>query len=386
MCVSKVLIMSGKRLVVSSLLLSACFGTAHAAQTYQLTDLGAFTAQGNSFATDINNLGQISGYSWESGAVSYAAIWSNGQIAHLGPTSVIWSYAFAINNAGVVVGMDRGANQTPVQWVNGQRDALVKNVCCNMTGMAADINNHNVIAGWYDGNAYTWSNGSMQQLSNLTPGFGSSASGINDLGQVVGVSVSTADFQPSDHAVVWNNGQITDLGTAAGFNSSFAEAINDKGDIVGQSNNGYQAATHATLWRGGQAIDLGSLNGDADASFAKDINNLGQIVGYSLVDPADPLNLARAVIWQNDLNPVALDSLIDPLDPLFGHVQLYTAWGINDLGQIVGYGLINGKERAFLLNPLAAAVPEPKAHAFMIIGLGLLSIASRRKLRADSKV
>lgn len=376
-------ITSGKRFVITSLILSACLGfcNAHASQTYQLTDLGAFTAQGNSFATDINNLGQISGYSWETGAVSYAAIWNNGQIAHLGPTSVTWSYAYAINDSGVVVGVDRGAHQSPVQWVNGQRSALVNPPCCGTVGAAEAINNHNVIAGWYEGNAYTWSNGTMQKLSNLTPGYGSSASGINDLGQVVGVSVSTADFLPADHAVVWNNGKVTDLGTASGFSSSFAEAINDKGEIVGQSNNGYQSSTHATLWREGQIIDLGSLNDDADASFAKDINNLGQIVGYSLVDPADPLNLARAVIWENGVNPVALESLIDPLDPLFGQVQLYAAWGINDLGQIVGYGLINGRERAFLLNPLAATVPEPNAQALMIVGFGLL-FACRRKIKS----
>jgi len=39
------------------------------------------------------------------------------------------------------------------------------------------------------------------------------------------------------------------------------------------------------------------------------------------------------------------------------------ATGINDAGQIVGQGLINGQEQAFLMTPIAEQVPEPGALA-----------------------
>jgi probable HAF family extracellular repeat protein len=129
-------------------------------------------------------------------------------------------------------------------------------------------------------------------------------------------------------------------------------------------------------------IDLSSLNGGAETSFAKDMNSLGQIVGYSQMDPFGPENSACAVIWYDDLTPIALDTLIDPLARIFGQVALYTAMGINDLGQIVGYGLINGKERAFLLSPLAT-VPESETYALIVLGFGLISIAIRRRAIAN---
>ena len=372
-------IKSAKTLLIVSLIFSGFLGDAQATQLkYRLTDLGAFTADGGSAAVDINNLGQITGYSWAPDQQAYAAIWNNGQISPLGG-SAVWSYTSAINDSGVVVGYNHdGSNQNAIQWLSGQSSSiLVSQTCCSGTAsIAQDINNDGVVAGWSDGgwSAVTWTNGIMHKLPDLS--YASAAMGINNFGQIVGISVSNTTS--TNHAVMWNNGNIIDLGMATGFKASFAEKINDAGDVVGQSNNGYLADTHATLWRAGNIIDLGSLNDGADASFAKDINNLGQIIGYSQLDPSNPNSLSRAVIWSDSLVPIALDTLIDPLDPLNGKASLYSAWGINDLGQIVGYGLINGQQRAFLLNPISS-VAEPENYALMMFGLSLISLARRRK-------
>jgi probable HAF family extracellular repeat protein len=373
---SKSCIRTAKILFASSLVFSALSATALAAQpAYRLTDLGAFTANGNSAAVDINNHGQIVGYSWTAGQQTSATIWNNGQISLLGESGVL-SSATAINDAGVAVGYNHtNGIQNAIVWTNGQESILSGN-----TAIALDINNHGVIAGAsYNGGPTTWTNGNADYLPVITSPYFSFARGINSLGNVVGsFEIVSPDFQIYTRAALWTGGSVIDLGTANGFNSSYAEKINDAGDIVGQSNNGYLGEARATLWRAGQAVDLGSLNGGTEASFAKDINRQGQIVGYSQIDPLAPENSARAVIWFDDFNPVALDTLIDPLDPMYGQVSLYTAMGINDLGQIVGYGSINGKERAFLLTPLAA-VPEPENYALIMLGLGLIGLAKKYK-------
>jgi probable HAF family extracellular repeat protein len=368
-----------KTLLISGLIFSTYIGTIQAAQpSYKLTDLGALTTTGSSAAVDINNHGQIVGYSWAAGQQTSATIWDKGQISLLGGHALM-SSATAINDSGVVVGYNEtSSGQNAVVWTNGQATILDSN-----TATALDINSHGVIAGaTYNSGPTIWINGTMEQLPIINSYYFSVARGINNLGQVVGsYELTTADWQIYTRAALWSNGNGIDIGAADGFSSSYAEKINDAGDIVGQSHNGFNGGAHATLWRNGVAIDLGSLNDGTEASFAMDINSHGQIVGYSQSGLFSPENNARAVIWFADLNPVMLDTLIDPLDPLYGQVSLYTAKGINDLGQIVGYGLINGKERAFLLSPLAT-VPEPGSMAMLLAGLGLFGIASRRNKQA----
>jgi probable HAF family extracellular repeat protein len=71
--------------------------------------------------------------------------------------------------------------------------------------------------------------GVMVKLPPL-PGAGDNnnqALGINDHGQVVGVSGA--------HAFLFEHGVIADLGTLPGGTSSKAAAINNSGQIVGQS-------------------------------------------------------------------------------------------------------------------------------------------------------
>jgi probable HAF family extracellular repeat protein len=59
----------------------------------------------------------------------------------------------------------------------------------------------------------------------------SSASDVNDLGQVVGsASTPSGDY----HAFLYQNGTMTDLGTLGGT-TSYASGINNSGQIVGWS-------------------------------------------------------------------------------------------------------------------------------------------------------
>jgi probable HAF family extracellular repeat protein len=88
-------------------------------------------------------------------------------------------------------------------------------------------------------------------------------------------------------------------------------------------------------------IDMGVLPGDIQ-SWANNINSKGQAVGTSF-----PATGARAFIWQNGVM-TDLNTLISPGSPLY----LLEAFGINDRGEIAGFGqLSNGEHRGYLLTP-----------------------------------
>src|SRR5690349_6273383 len=69
---------------------------------------------------------------------------------------------------------------------------------------------------------------------------------------------------------LWRNGHMIDLGTLGGRNSS-ASSVNDRGEIVGSSQT-TDGSYHSFLWRAGHMRDLGPL-------ISRQINNRGQILG-----------------------------------------------------------------------------------------------------------
>jgi probable HAF family extracellular repeat protein len=191
-------------------------------------------------------------------------------------------------------------------------------------------------------------------------GRGSDAYDINDSGTIVGwAQLSDA----TQHAFVYSNGVMTDLGESLGRGiSSIATAINASGQIVGLGRNAF-------LYSNGVFTDLGSLGGGS--SYAHDINASGHVVGSSTLTSDGNFNDTHAFIYR-DGEIHNLNSLIDPSSQW----TLINAKGINDRGQIVGWGWHDGYPRAYLLTP----IPEPSTVALAAVGLIALAIYHRRSL------
>jgi probable HAF family extracellular repeat protein len=130
--------------------------------------------------------------------------------------------------------------------------------------------------------AFVWSKqlGKMQDLGVLYNDSISQATGINDQGQIVGVSF------PSDRPFIYENGKITDLNNFIDPNSPYLLTgnvdvdINDLGEIVGQAcvlQSGVCTATSATPafilipTHSGYQLSIGAAAGNAAPSDGKSI-------------------------------------------------------------------------------------------------------------------
>jgi probable HAF family extracellular repeat protein len=189
--------------------------------------------------------------------------------------------------------------------------------------------------------AFLWSGGSMRDLGTLDTG-NSGARGINDAGQVVGWAYLADGTR---HAFLWSGGSMRDLGPGEAY------AINDTGQVVGYAVVA-DGPYHAVLWSGGSMRDLGTL-GDR-VSLAHAINNAGQVVGWAGVQ-GDSSSTYHAFLWSGGAMQ-DLNSLI----PANSGWVLQDATGVNDSGQICGYGVHNGAVRAFLLTPAGRSAKQPR--------------------------
>jgi probable HAF family extracellular repeat protein len=139
------------------------------------------------------------------------------------------------------------------------------------------------------------------------------------------------------HAVLWEpDGSPKYLGTlgdAGHTASNNASSINDRGDAVGTSEF-TDGTVHSFLWtRANGMQDLGTLTPEAFATIAgccRTLNNLDEVVGFS-IDP----NGMTAFRWK-DGHMQDLNTLISADSPL----HLLGAYSINDVGEIAGQGCV----------------------------------------------
>lgn len=324
-------------------------------------------------AWGVNNSGSIDGHSTlPLDEVYHAFLWRKGVITDLGTLGGPNSNQGFLNDQGEV----SGASDTSIPDPNGEDFCgFGTNLIClpfvwqkgvmtplpllgGNNGSAAGINNRGQIVGvsetpnsdpcsfsFLQMEAVVWENGTVQELPPFPGDSDGIGSAINDSGQVVGATGCATTN--TIRAVLWPHGPtggVIDLGNLGDTTFNLPFGINNRSQVVGQSITA-SGFLHGFLWQNGIISDLGSLPG-LPTSVANGLNNQGQVVGFSEDANGDD-STAIAWLWQNGVL-TDLNTLIRPGSPLF----LLEALSINDRGQIAGFGrLANDEHRGFLLIP-----------------------------------
>jgi probable HAF family extracellular repeat protein len=178
----------------------------------QIKPLPPYPGDPDGAATGINNSGQVIGISGicqnavGNQSAIHAVLWQNGQPVNLGNLGgYAWNTPMALNNRGLIVGFS--------DLVGDQG--------------GANPNFH----------AFLWTQKTgMLDLKTLQGDAISEALGVNEQGQIVGVSYAAGFSNP--RAFLYQNGKMVDMNMLVDGNSPLylqvAQEINDLGVIVGQ--------------------------------------------------------------------------------------------------------------------------------------------------------
>lgn len=353
-----------------AVLLSASFSVANA-QTYLFQSVG--TANLPFTPRAINNAGQVVGAVADPTTGYAQPVLQDGSVSTTLATLGTGGTAVVLNNSGQVAGYstDKSGVQYPVVWTNGL--PVILSLPAGSSGAAINgINDAGVVVGstslypYYGPTTATaWSGNSTAALGSLFDGGNSSATGINNTGQIVGfVNNGLGNGYGVQRAVTWNGAIPTAL-ASLGVNNccDSANAINDSGVVVGSSVD-INENTRAVMWIGTQPTALAQMSG-ADVALA--LNNFGFAVGADNVASG----FEHAVMWNTNTNTaIDLNSLLTA-DELAAGWELKSAYGINDSGAIIGtdFNRLTGSFSAFMLTP----VPEPTSLTILaILGAGYL--------------
>ncbi len=303
-----------------------------------MTDLG--TLGGNtSYATGINDSGQVVGYSYLADNVTrHAFIWSaaNGMVDLGTLPGGAWSQGEGINAAGEICGeaVNSSGTQVPVFWSPGTGFVPAPGPFENGSGAYGfGIND----AGAVTGQAYLgrdilygllWNTnaGKLRSFPGLYTDYNFVVGyGINNRNHIAGNALTYPDFLWD--AIVWIQGQGTiDIGEVPGASTTLAHGINDRDQVTGI---GYLASnTSAFYWsRSTGIVVMQTLGGSVGAGLH--INQTGTIAGWS----SNASEQTHAALW-NDYTSAPQD-----LGVLPGGTQSYGV-GVNSSGQVVGYSVV----------------------------------------------
>lgn len=294
---------------------------------YRVVDLGL------GYASSLNDMGLVGGYGF---------VWdkSHGRIA----VGEGWTY---VSENGLVAGSYKPSDtdSRPALW--NPIDGVIELGAVGHRGYATGINNEGVVSLWYGDTspsgleAGMWSmDTGLISLAYLFPD--SSAAGINNKGQIL-----INGFGRGSYIYNTKTGKSIYIGTPR------AREINENGKVVFDDLNAIWSIEEGYKYMQ-TPIGYSQLHGAG-------LNDIGIVVGACFDGQWN------AIIWDPINETRLLNDLIDPKTGWF----IEYAMDINNYGQIVGSGIINGKSHAILLIP----IPEPNS----LLLLTLVGIFLRKR-------
>lgn len=331
-----------QQVLLASLLIMS---TAQAAG-YTVRDLGHDTAY------DLNKQGQVLGK---------GILWNSDGSAQ---TLTGLSASLKVNDQGTVLGVvssDSGApgypgKQIVVRLADGTVvpvDGLSATADESKALVAINARNNVLVKGssglsfWNPGTRQLVPVQTASTLDNFEP------TGLGENGPIIGSATQPSTTAPGHkvvHVVAIPTASIPAYLTPSTYLSFKPLAINGQNQVVGKKDtlNAKQAvtATRAYLWSrdtGEKALPSLFLYSFTEPS---DINDKGQVVGTARFAASSATT--TAFIWSQSTGIVNLNSQI-------GFAALTTkvlsAKAINESGQILAHGLVNGQHKALLLTP-----------------------------------
>jgi probable HAF family extracellular repeat protein len=329
--------------------------TASVNLTYSIKELGTLggnVSENGSAAWGINDSGEVVGYTTTSSGGTHAFLYSGGRMQDLGTLpGGGFSFARDVNDSGQVVGYSTITSTGETHaflYSDGKmhdlNDLIPADFGLELIDAYAINNSGQIVGSGFtsngEGRAFLYSDGQIQDLSMLIGDAG--ASDINDSGQIVGAAETpTGELQ----AFVYSEGEMQPLGTLLGGGDSQAMSISDSGRHIAGFAFDRDQSPHAFLYSGEQMQDLGTLPGIYQ-SFAEDVNDSGQVVGYA----SNCCTMAAFVYSDGEMQD------LNDFIPVDSGLELNQASGINNSGQIVGFGMLNGEARAFLATPATSTI------------------------------
>lgn len=369
----------------AALMAGSCMGVAPLAQAataaavprYTIKALGVPPSVESLFPSDLNDLGEVTGWARKEGSVSpfgVGFVYRDGLTTLLEPSPPdVDTPGLAINNRGEVAGFIRGPvleSPRPVIYRNGSVVDLRPEPVDRYAGMARDINNAGVTTGQIGGQSFIH-DGTQARFLDIAGEASHTGLAISDAGEVL-----IQGGRPGEpRFYLYRESRATQLPQFGPDPSwrTYYHAMNNAGQVLGAVESCCESGPEFIYNYMDGSVHFIDVP-DQSAFAAYDINDSGWIVGDWFA--------GKGFLYRNGQLQAFGDLLPPDVRDQWRDVRLA---GMNNTGQILGTGVFAGPDGSAFRTFVATPVPEPGAAALTLAGLGVVGWAARARRNCSTQ-